>query len=133
MGILSEEFTGKLVRDKELKALLKVRFNPFVFETVDKRLLDDYDPSEWTEHKTNKKSVVLKKVKPHHVFFEDRVWTILAKMGFTIMNNKGFRLPYVDDESIPGKQIDAFAVDDETIIVVECKSAEVIGRQRGRP
>src|SRR6266581_9332856 len=126
MGILAEEFTGKLVKDKEVKAHLRVRSNAFVFETVDNRLLDDYDPSEWSEHKKNKKSVILKKQKPHHVVFEDRVWTILAKMGFTILNNKGFRLPYVDDETIPGKQIDAFAADDETIIVVECKSAEVM-------
>lgn len=126
MGILAEEFTGKLVKDKEVKAHLRVRSNAFVFETVDKRLLDDYDLSEWSEYKENKKSVILKKQKPHHVVFEDRVWTILAKMGFTILNNKGFRLPYVDDETIPGKQIDAFAADDETIIVVECKSAEVM-------
>lgn len=129
MGILSEEFTGKLVKDKEIKAHLKVRSNEFIFETVDRRLLADYDPKEWIEHKPNKKSVVLKKKKSHHAMFEDRLWTILAKMGFTTLNNKGFRLPYVDDESIPGKQIDAFAADDETIIVVECKSAEVMKKQ----
>lgn len=126
MGILSDEFTAKLVKDKEIKSHLKHRSSAFVFETVDKRLLADYDLAEWTQHKEGKKSVVLKKPKPHHVQFEDRVWTILAKMGFTILNNKGFRLPYVDDESIPGKQIDAFAADEETIIVVECKSAEVM-------
>lgn len=80
MGNLAEEFTGRLVRDKEVKSYLKVRSNAFVFETVDKRLQSDYDPAEWLLHKTNKKSVVLKKQKPHHVMFEDRVWTILAKM-----------------------------------------------------
>jgi DNA sulfur modification protein DndB len=61
--------------------------------------------------------------------FEDKVWTILAKMGFTTLNNKGLRLPYVDDESIPGKQIDAFAADNESIIVVECKSSETMKKQ----
>ncbi len=49
--------------------------------------------------------------------------------GFTTLNNKGFRLLYVDDESIPGKQIDAFAADNESIIVVECKSAETMKKQ----
>ncbi|MDP3142941.1 MAG: DNA sulfur modification protein DndB, partial [Candidatus Omnitrophota bacterium] len=129
MGNLDEEFIGKLVRDKEIKSHLKVRSNAFVFETVDKRLQSDYDGAEWSLYKTNKKSVVLKKKKPLHVMFEDRVWTILAKMGFTTLSNKGLRLPYVDDESIPGKQIDAFAADDETIIVVECKSAETMKKQ----
>ena len=126
MGILSEEFTCKLVKEKEIRTHLRGRSSAYIFDTVDKRLLSDYDPAEWSEHKTNKKSIVLKKQKSHHVMFEDRVWTILAKMGFTVMNDKGFRLPYVDDESIPGKQIDVFAADDETIIVVECKSAEVM-------
>ncbi len=126
MGNLAEEFTGKLVNDKEIKSHLKVRSSAFVFEKVDNRLQSDYDSAEWTLHKTNKKSVVLKKKKPLHVMFEDRVCTILAKMGFTTLNNKGLRLPYVDDESIPGKQIDAIAADNETIIVVECKSAEAM-------
>lgn len=129
MGILAEEFNGKLVKDKEIKSHLKVRSSEFVFETVDKRVQSDYDSAEWVWHKTNKKSVVLKKQKPHNVMFEDRIWTILARMGFTTLNNKGLRLPYVDDETIPGKQIDVFAADNETIIVVECKSAETMKKQ----
>lgn len=126
MGDLAEELSGKLVKDKEVNSHLRVRSNAYVFETVDMRLQSDYDSTEWSLHKTNKKSVVLKKLKPQHVMFEDRVWAILARMGFTILNNKGLRLPYVDDDSIPGKQIDVFAADAETIIIVECKSAEVM-------
>jgi DNA sulfur modification protein DndB len=129
MGNLADEFTGKLIRDKEIRSHLKIRSNEFVFETVDKRLQSDYDSVDWSLHKTNKKSVVLKKRKPLHVMFEDRVWTILAKMGFLMLNNKELRLPYVDDESIPGKQIDTFAADNEAIIVVECKSAETMKKQ----
>lgn len=91
MGILFEEFTSKLVRDKEIKAHLKVRSSAFIFETVDKRVLDDYDPAIWTEHKEGKRSVVLKKQKPHHAIFEDRVWSILARMGFTTLNKEGYQ------------------------------------------
>ena len=129
MGNLVEEFTGKLIKDKEIKSHLKARSSALVFETVDKRIQSDYDSAEWTMHKTYKKSVVFKKQKPHHVMFEDRVWVILARMGFTILNNKGLRLPYVGDESIPGKQIDVFAADKESIIVVECKSSEIMKKQ----
>ena len=126
MGNLADEFTGRLVKEKEIRSHLRVRSSDFIFETVDKRMLDDYNPDEWVEHKSNKRTVVLKKQKPHHVVFEDRLWSILARMGFTTLNDKGFRLPYAVDESIPGKQIDAFAADDETIIVVECKSSQVM-------
>lgn len=129
MGNQAEEFTGKLVKDKEIKSHLKVRSNQSTFKTVDKRLLADYAGTEWSVYKTKKKSVILKKKKSFSVMFEDRVWTILAKMGFTVINDYGLRLPYVDDESIPGKQIDAFAADNETIIIVECKSAETMKRQ----
>ncbi len=130
MGSLDEEFCGKLVQtSREIKFHLRVRSRAFEQKTVDKRILSDYDNTDWKIHKHNKKTVVLKKIKSHHVMFEDRVWTILAKMGFTKMNKKGLRLPYVDDESIPGKQIDVFAADKEIIVIVECKSAETMKRQ----
>jgi DNA sulfur modification protein DndB len=85
MGNLSEEFTGKLVKDKEIKSFLRVRSRSFVTKTVDKRLLPDYEETGWVVDKQNKKSVALKKPKAHHTMFEDRVWTILAKMGFTAL------------------------------------------------
>lgn len=128
MGIPSDEFTGKLVEDKELSKDLKMRATEFVTKTVDKRLLSDYDGTDWVQYKENKRTFILRKRKPHNVMFEDRVWTLLAKMGFTTLSKRDLRLPYTEDETIPGKQIDVFAADDETIIVVECKSAEEMKR-----
>ncbi|MSM39516.1 MAG: DGQHR domain-containing protein [Geobacter sp.] len=124
MGILADEFTGKLVKNKEVAKDLKIRATAFVAKTVDKRVLSDYEGTDWVQYKENKKTVALKKPKPHDVLFEDRVWTLLAKLGFTTLSKRDLRLPYTDDETIPGKQIDVFAADDETIIIVECKSAE---------
>src|SRR4030043_482905 len=126
MGNLSEEFTDKLVKDKEIRSSLRVRSRSFVTKTVDKRLLPDYEGTDWVVDKKHKKSVVLKKPKPHYAMFEDRVWTILARMGFTTLKKPDIKLPYTDDESIPGKQIDIFAADSETLIVVECKSSETM-------
>jgi DNA sulfur modification protein DndB len=129
MGNLAEEFTGKLVRGTEIKSDLRVRSSSFVTKTVDKRLLSDYEGAEWEIHRENKKTVVLKKPKTHFALFEDRVWVILAKMGFTALNKADIRLPCADDESIPGKQIDVLAADDETVIVVECKSSETMAKK----
>lgn len=129
MGVLVDEFTAKLVRDKEIKSDLRIRSNAFLYKTVDRRLLSDYEGTDWVQHKENKKTVVLKKPKTHFAMFEDKLWTILAKMGFTTLSKPDLKLPYVDDEAIPGKQIDVFAADSETIIVVECKSAETMKKQ----
>jgi DNA sulfur modification protein DndB len=126
MSILTDEFTDKLVKDKQIKSILRLRSSNYVFKTVDKRLSADYEGIEWTEYKNYKKSVIFKKPKTHHAMFEDRVWTLLAKMGFSTLNKTDMKLPYTDDETIPGKQIDVFAADDETIIIVECKSSETM-------
>lgn len=124
MGKVVEEFTGKLVKGKEIQSDLRVRARSFMTKTIDRRLLADFDGTDWVINKENKKSVVLKKPKTHFAMFEDRLWTIFAKMGFTTMNKTDMKLHYTEDESIPGKQIDVLAADDETILVVECKSAE---------
>lgn len=124
MGIVADELTARLVKDKEIKTHLRERSSSHVHQTIDKRLLEDF--SDWEIVKENKKTIALKKEKNHFDMFEDRLWTIFARMGFTVLNNKGMRLPYTEDEKIPGKQIDAFAADEETIIVVECKSSETM-------
>lgn len=129
MGILAEEFTGKLVKDKEIKSNQRVRASSFVHKTVDKRLLSDYEGTEWIQDKENKKSIAFKKPKSHFTMFEDKVWVILAKMGFTTLNKSDLKLPYTTDETIPGKQIDVFAADSETIILVECKSAQEMKKE----
>ena len=129
MGNLSEEFSKKLLTEKEIKSSLRGKSKGYVTKTVDKRLVSDYEGTGWIVDKGNKKSVVIKKPKPHHTMFEDRVWSIFARMGFTILNKPDIKLPYTDDESIPGKQIDVFAADSEALIVIECKSSEMIKKQ----
>ena len=69
------------------------------------------------------KTIRMKKSKAHFVAFEDRIWALFAKMKFSYLNaNNQFQIEYR-----PGltKQIDVIAMDDETILVVECKSVAV--------
>jgi len=129
MGILAEEFTGKLIKDADIKANLKIRSSSFVHETVDKRVASDYEKKGWLVEKEHKKKVTFKKAKTHFTMFEDRLWVILAKMGFTTLNKSDLKLPYTADHEIPGKQIDVFAADSETIIVVECKSSQEMKKE----
>ena len=49
MSILTDEFTDKLVKDKQIKSILRLRSSNYAFITVDKRLSADYEGMEWTE------------------------------------------------------------------------------------
>jgi DNA sulfur modification protein DndB len=73
------------------------------------------------EYKTKTK---IKKLKSQDAYFEDRVWTLFAKMGFTLLNkDRNFHLPYDKNNDKLTQQIDVFAKDKETVLLIECKSA----------
>ena len=97
----------------------------FIYKTVKKTRLKEYEDDSWEVAKENVNTYRMKKPKPHDVLFEDRVWALFARLGFEQMNrDRNFRIKYAKDKGIPGKQIDVFAADSETVILVECKSAE---------
>ena len=79
----------------------------------------------WELVRRNQNSVRLRKEKPDDEKLEDEVWRLFAGMQFDFLNSdRHFKVP-VDstDSGIPPKQIDVFAADGETAIVVECKAA----------
>lgn len=59
--------------------------------------------------------------------FEDRVWCLFARLGFSYMNSdRYFEMSYDYQNPDLTQQIDVFAADDETVIIIECKAAETI-------
>lgn len=114
--------TTRLVQDKELKSIQTIRAKSFDFESIKKELLPRYREDGWHVAKESKHSIKIKKTKPLDRQFEDQVWVMLARMNFLQMNrDRNFRLKY--SEEVPGKQIDVFAFDGETLIIVECKTS----------
>ena len=105
--------------------MLRGRRSPYVFETIPKALISEYEDKGWEKAtKPNKKSQRMRKPKSHDVALEDRTWAMLAKLGWDWMNkDRQFRVRHAKDDTIPGKQIDVFVADRETALVVECKSA----------
>lgn len=77
---------------------------------------------QWTlDRKTKKGKCTISKNKNIHDVFENEIWLLLYKMGFTRMNkDNGFCI----QTNCNSKQIDVFAMDDDTCIFVECKAAE---------
>ncbi|MDN5204235.1 DGQHR domain-containing protein [Fulvivirgaceae bacterium BMA10] len=126
---------GKLVSENELKSTLKDRKQKFDFETIpcaseeEKEMVRaGYEVKGWEFDRYYSKSVRMKKLKAHHVLFENKVWKLFALLNFNFMNRSSdFKLPY-DKLTPPNtQQIDVFAKDDETVLFIECKSSKKKG------
>jgi DNA sulfur modification protein DndB len=105
---------------------ISARNSEYEYITIKKNQLDEYIKDGWEFSRKNKQSYRLKKPKSHDIAFEDRVWALFAKMRFDYLNaDRNFKIKHSKDLSIPGKQIDVFAADNETAVIIECKSAEV--------
>jgi DNA sulfur modification protein DndB len=119
-NILSVDSLRGLARRKSQRDEFKTVRNPLVEEELAKG---------WTLAKANKASTRLKKPKSHNRLLEDRVWTLLYRMGFGRMSDDGgaFQILKADDPKGPENQIDVVGIDDEVALAIECKST-----QRGR-
>ena len=113
-----------LIGERDISRALRLRRSPHVFRTVPKTRISEYESDGWEIAKKNKNSCRMRKLKTHDVMFEDRVWAMLARLGWTWMNeDRNFRLQHTKMQNDRGKQIDVFAMDTETALFVECKSA----------
>lgn len=118
---------GELIRDnlvpgKSVLTETRKRLSPDLYQTIPPSRIPELEEQGWVVDKRNKRTVRMRKAKPHDVAFEDRVWATFAKLGFTSLNkDRAFTLKYG-----PGigerQQIDVFAADDDVVLVVECKS-----------
>lgn len=82
--------------------------------------------SGWTVEKLDTKRVKAKRRKPIDERLENRFWTSIYRLGYSVLNTgRGFKV-LVSKRGEPAlyKQIDVFAKDDETVIVAECKACE---------
>jgi DGQHR domain-containing protein len=79
----------------------------------------------WEVVREGKSATRLRRPKKKSALLESRVWTLLYKMGFTYLSDKGGAMVSVSrDGSGPKSQVDAVAIDDEIALIVECKSFE---------
>lgn len=120
---------GELLRDqmiavKSIAVETRRRLSPDQFMPVQPKQIADFEADGWVVDKRLKRSVKMRKAKPHDTAFEDRVWAAFAKLNFNGLN--GDRTLKVRYGPEPGElqQVDVFAVDDEVVLVIECKSTE---------
>jgi len=102
---------------------IRLKRSEYITKTVNSKNRQDLEAEGWEFVPSKlKKSIRMRKAKPHDVCFEDKVWAIFAKMGFEYINaDRNFKIEYQEGLT---KQIDVFAADKEAIVFIECKSCE---------
>jgi DNA sulfur modification protein DndB len=120
-----------LLKDKKMQASsYRIKHDKNVYRTIHPTELDQYISEGWIIHKKGKNKISVKRAKSFDVMLEDRVWCLLYKMRYATINGNRFNISFRREDGSHGKkQIDAFACDDETALVVECKSKETRGRR----
>lgn len=121
-----EEIKEKLVSDaSKLGKLHKAKKSEYQHLSVDHSLVEDHLKEGWeTEGKPLKTKTKIRKSKIHSKKFEDDIWCQIYNLGYRTLNfDENFVLPFSKNEE-DKKQIDIIAVNDETILLVECKSSE---------
>lgn len=121
-----DQIKGKLVTDLSiLGKIYKSKKSNYIVKNVDHSLVEEMIKEGWEEYGTHLKTKSqLRKRKSHSKQFEDDVWCQFYELGYRCLNyDDQFILPY-GKETEEKKQIDVIAVDDETIILIECKSSD---------
>lgn len=117
---------GKVLSQAEVKNALRERKKTYLEKTIFRSSLDDEKTEGWEFYKEtrNEAKVKVRKNKSANVIFENRLWVLFASMGFYELNRDAkLEIEYTANAMSHKKQIDVFAADNETVLVVECKCA----------
>jgi len=106
------------------------RKEAFVVQSVHTADVPKYEVDGWTVQREGSRKVRIKKPKNYDAMLEDQAWCLFYRMGYPELGGRSFKIRYSPQNGTEGeKQVDAFAKDDETVIVVECKARETRGKR----
>lgn len=111
---------------EQLKGIAGRKSKPDEYKSVRNPLVEEEVAKGWAIVKKGRTTTRLSKTKSHDRTLEDRVWTLLYRMGFKHLSGQGGAQLLVDgrEPDGPDNQIDVVAVDDEVSFAIECKSCE---------
>ena len=119
-----------LIEEASLASAFRIRRSQFEQKSVDPADVEDEKHKGWELARAGKLKSRLKREKHHAKWLEDRIWCLLYRMGYAVLNGKTLNITLTrNNGSSHAKQIDAYAEDNETSIVVECKSRQAVGRR----
>jgi DNA sulfur modification protein DndB len=116
---------------EELRAHARAASRPYVQKSVHPRLVELELQRGWELVKEGKVSVRLRKGKSIGSAFEDRVWSLLYRLGFDAMSGQGGAILRLapNDKASPQNQIDVVAIDSELVLAIECKAAATFSKR----
>jgi DNA sulfur modification protein DndB len=125
---IAEEDVGPLsplVEDGNLAGEYRLRRDEFEYTSVHPSKEEEYLSKGWELHVHGQNRVRLRRRKSHDALLEDRMWLLLYRMGYPVLSARNFQVDYKRGDGSRGtKQVDVFAKDDETCLIIECKSCE---------
>ena len=136
---MTKQYLGPIVSGDEITSELRRRKSKDVYKTVtgstkkliaEKVKLEEFDG--WRLIRKNAKSSRMAKAKPPDEQLEDEVWSVLAQMGFKEMS-KGRQFLMAVEDNLEPRQVDVFAKDDETVVIVECTQKTTLGKKKMSP
>ena len=109
----------------ELGSLARARAKPSLLKSVNNKLVDEELAKGWSVVRKGKTTSNLTKEKSRGTALEDRVWTLLHRMGlpFASGSGGGFLLLQEGDKKVKN-QLDVVGIDDELALAIECKTSE---------
>lgn len=119
-----------LPRD-EFNSLARIKSKTYHTKSVHPKLVEDEIKLGWDVLDSGKNSVRLKKTKNIGEYLEDRVWSLLYKLDFSLLSGKGGAKLLLNPENSETtyNQIDVFGVDDELALMIECKASAAYSKR----
>lgn len=120
---------------EELRSVARAKAKYWVYKTVSPTAVDKAVADGWEVDRPNDKSVRLRRLKPHGILLEDRVWVLFYRMGFKHLSGAGGAKLVIDPKNpgSPSTQVDVVGIDDEAALVVECKSSATRSKRSDFP
>lgn len=126
MNNMSEpHIVGAFIAGKSIPLETRKRLSQYQFDTIPPSRQSEYEADGWVMDHKLKRSVVMRRIKPHGMLFGDRVWAAMAKLNFWCLNtDRPLKLAYGPDDG-EQEQVDVLAVDDEVALIIICKSTQL--------
>lgn len=115
----------------DLRTLARSRSKSIQTKSVHPKLVDEALDDGWLILRKGKSSIRLQRPKPLFSHFEDRVWTLLFRMGFEYLSGAGGGKLLLDHKNTngPKNQLDVVGIDSELVLGIECKSSEKFSKR----
>lgn len=125
---LKKRLTSSSDFDKTFRA-----HGDYEFLSIKDSELQEAEQNGWERIKKGRvkkgSKVRIQKPKKDEERFENRVWRLLANLGYKQLNiDRNWELPF-GSNPVDKHQIDVFAKDDDSVLLVECKCAKATGTQ----